>query len=139
MTGFVLVLTLIFTLQSIIILNGRKGTLFTTTLEKEANADRIFTAEDGLQFAIGIIDYGSDDFEDMEGRNFNNYLYLWVEMEYYAEDDTTIVPEDFELETHRCTDEELGLSDTSSSKFYAHSKSSLVAIQGRSHVFHCFD
>ena len=74
MTCFVLVLTLIFLLQSIVILEGRRDTLFTTTFEKNANADRIFTAEDGLQFAIGVIDYAADDYEG----NFDDYLNLYV-------------------------------------------------------------
>ena len=60
---------------------------------------------------------------------------------HYAEDDSIKVPEDIYLETHRCSDEELGLitSADSSSKFYSHPESSLSAIKGRSHVFHCFD
>ena len=47
-----------------------------------------------------------------------------------------------EIETHRCTNEELGLldsSDSSSTKFYPHSEEALTAIKGRSHVFYCFD
>ena len=78
LTCIVMMLTLVFTLQGIIVLEGRRDTLFTTTQELEANADRIFTAEDGLQFAIGIIDYAADDFEDGLGRNFNDYLILNV-------------------------------------------------------------
>ena len=73
-----MILTLIFTLQGIIILEGRNNTLFTTTYEKEANADRIFTAEDGLQFAIGIVDYEGDNYEDKEGRKLEDYLHLVV-------------------------------------------------------------
>ena len=69
-----MMLTLSFTLQSIIILYGRKGTVFTTTNEKESNDGRIFTAEDGLQFAIGILDYASDDYDDVLGRKFDDYL-----------------------------------------------------------------
>ena len=54
-------------------------------------------------------------------------------------------PEPFDIETHRCTDEELGLlefSDSSSSKFYPHSESSQAAltnIEDRSIGFYCFD
>ena len=54
------------------------NTLFTTTYEKEVNADRIFTAEDGLQFAIGIVDYEGDNYEDKEGRKLEDYLHLFV-------------------------------------------------------------
>ena len=56
-----MMLTLSFSLQSLIILLGRRDTLFTTSNNKDSNADRIFTAEDGLQFAIGIIDYVSEE------------------------------------------------------------------------------
>ena len=48
LTCFVMILTLSFALQSYILLSKRKGTVFTTTLEKEANEGRVFTAEDGL-------------------------------------------------------------------------------------------
>ena len=71
-------LTLCFTLQSIYILNWRKGTVFTTTNEKDANTDRMFTAEDGLQFAIGIIDYNAYDYGDVLGRNFEDYMKFTV-------------------------------------------------------------
>ena len=73
-----MILTLCFTVQSIIILEGRRDTLFTTTTEKDANSNHIFTAEDGLQFAIGIVDYGSEDFDDVLGRKFDEYLQLLV-------------------------------------------------------------
>ena len=69
-----MMLTFSFTLQSIIILEGRRDTLFTTTTEKEANTDRIFTAEDGLQFAIGILDYGTVNKDDVLGREFYEYI-----------------------------------------------------------------
>ena len=78
MTFVVMMLTLSYTLQIFIVLKSRQDTLFTTTIEKEAGSDRIFTAEDGLQFAIGIIDYDADDYEDGLGRNFNDYLILNV-------------------------------------------------------------
>ena len=138
-----MMLTLSFTVQSLIVLKDRKGTVFTTTIEKESNDGRIFTAEDGLQFAIGVVDYDTDadDYGDVLGRDFEDYIALSVWMIYYAEDDTE-VPDWFEIETHRCTDEELGLdtsSDSSPTKFYPHTASSLSAVKGRSHVFHCFD
>ena len=63
-------------MQSIIILEGRRDTLFTTTTEKDVNSNRIFTAEDGLQFAIGIIDYGGYNYEDVLGRKPEEYLQL---------------------------------------------------------------
>ena len=65
LTCFIMLLTFAFTLQSIIVLNGRKGTVFTTTLEKEANAGRIFNKDDGLQFAIGILDFGTASWDDV--------------------------------------------------------------------------
>ena len=65
LTCFIMLLTFAFTLQSIIVLNGRLGTVFTTTLEKEANEGRIFNKEDGLQFAIGIVDLAGVDWGDV--------------------------------------------------------------------------
>ena len=63
-------------MQSIIVLNGRKGTVFTTTLEKEANFERVFTKDDGLQFAIGILDFNNPSLEDVYYRDFDSYLQL---------------------------------------------------------------
>lgn len=137
-----MMLTLSFSLQSVIILEGRRDTLFTTTNEKDSNANRIFTADDGLQFAIGIIDYGTEDYTDVEGRNFDEYLELYVYNWYFTQDTSAEVPESFEIKSHICTEEELGLlesSDSNSSKFYPHSESGLSAIKERSQVFHCFD
>ena len=94
-----MMLTLSFTVQSLIVLNDRKGTVFTTTIEKESNDGRVFTEEDGLQFAIGVVDYGADDYGDVLGRKFEDYIALNVWILFYAEDDTE-TPEDFELETH---------------------------------------
>ena len=74
-----MILTLSFALQKLIILYGRKGTVFTTTIEKEQNDGRVFTAEDGLQFAIGVLDYGNaDDFSDVYERDFEDYVDLIV-------------------------------------------------------------
>lgn len=73
-----MLLTLAFTTQSIIVLNGRLGTVFTTTVEKNANEGRIFDKEDGLQFAIAVIDFNGENFDDVEGREFNEYLNLGV-------------------------------------------------------------
>ena len=70
-------LTLLYTLQNIIILEGRRDTLFTTTIEKDANADHILTAEDGLQFAIGIVDFYSDD-EDALRQKLDEKINLYV-------------------------------------------------------------
>ena len=73
-----MLLTFAFTLQSIVVLNGRKGTVFTTTLEKEANEGRALTKDDGLQFAIGILDFGTSNWTDYYGRDFEEYLSLDV-------------------------------------------------------------
>ena len=78
LTCFIMLLTLAFTTQSIIVLNGRLGTVFTTTVEKNANEGRIFDKEDGLQFAIAVIDFNGENFDDVEGREFNEYLNLDV-------------------------------------------------------------
>ena len=94
-----MMLTLSFTVQSLIVLNDRKGTVFTTTIEKESNDGHVFTEEDGLQFAIGVVDYGADDYGDVLGRKFEDYITLYVYMSFFAEEDTEI-PDDFELETH---------------------------------------
>ena len=66
-----MLLTFAFTLQSIIVLNGRKGTVFTTTLEKEANDGRTFNKDDGLQFAIGVLDFATLTWEDVYSRDFD--------------------------------------------------------------------
>lgn len=136
-------LTLSFTLQNILILEGRTDTLFTTTIEKDANANHILTTEDGLQFAIGIVDFYSDD-EDALRQKLDDKINLYVYQWFYSSDSTKEVPESFEMETHLCTDEELGLidnSEPSTSKFYPHSKSSLETLKskGTSQVFYCFD
>lgn len=73
-----MMITISFLFKKLIVLHGRQGTLFTTTIEKDENIDRIFTAEDGLQFAIGIIDFDTDDFEDNLGRELEDYLTLSV-------------------------------------------------------------
>ena len=62
-------------------------------------------------------------------------------MDFDSEEGTE-VPENFYIESHPCTEEELGLdtsSDSSSTKFYPHSASALSAIRGRAHLFLCFD
>ena len=73
-----MMITISFLFKKLIVLHDRQGTLFTTTIEKDENIDRIFTAEDGLQFAIGIIDFDTDDFEDNLGRELEDYLTLSV-------------------------------------------------------------
>ena len=60
-------LLLIATIQYIIVMEQRRGTLFTTALQVNANDEnRVFTEDDGLQFAIGIADAeNAPSFQDL--------------------------------------------------------------------------
>ena len=63
-TCLVFTITVLFTVQNIIILRDRNGTLFTSALKTNYNGeDRIFTEDDGFQMAIAIAD----------GRTFPSY------------------------------------------------------------------
>ena len=78
--------------------------------------NRIFTEEDGLQFAIAIVDPLNDQtYLDHLGRDMEEFLSISVSQ-------TKVTPETgyeekiFDL--HKCSDEELGLDDSGNSKFY---------------------
>ena len=137
LTCSIMLLTFAFTLQSIVVLNGRKGTVFTTTLEKEANEGRALTKDDGLQFAIGILDFGTSNWTDYYGRDFEEYLSLDVHQYKFRLDPSLNSRQ--KLESHPCTEEELGLVTSSESNFFPHTESSKAAIGGKAHLFHCFD
>ena len=65
---------LLYTVQESLVMHYREGTLFTSTVLKNQNRDRIFTAEDGFNFAFGLIDVGAPDLMDVAGRNFDEFL-----------------------------------------------------------------
>ena len=82
-------------------------TVFTTSIEKNANEGVVFTQEDGFQMAFAIIDSGSDDGEDINGLRIDDYIKVTVEaldISDSGKNYTRIV-----LETHTCSDEELGI------------------------------
>ena len=57
LTCIVFTITILFTVQNIIILRERNGTLFTTADKANYNDEnRIFTEEDGFQIAIAVAD-----------------------------------------------------------------------------------
>ena len=57
LTCIVFTIVFLFTVQNIMILRDRKGTLFTSTLKTNYYGDdKIFTEDDGFQIAIGIGD-----------------------------------------------------------------------------------
>ena len=92
-----MMLTLGFTVQSIIILQGRDNTLFETTVEKNQNLDRIFTADDGLQFALGVVDFYSVYDNDTLEQGLNEYLILKVWQSNLALDPKKKIPPEFEI------------------------------------------
>ena len=70
--------TIAFTAQNIIVLSYYQGTRFMTSIEKNGNKDRVFTQEDGLQFAIALMDFKGPNYQDRLGRNFTDYIELKV-------------------------------------------------------------
>ena len=64
--------------QNIAILRQRGATVFTTSIEKNANEGVVFTQEDGFQMAFAIIDNGSDDGEDINGLRIDDYITVSV-------------------------------------------------------------
>ena len=88
-------------------------------MARQNDFSRKFTQEDGFQVAFAVIDYGSDDFTDVKGRNLTDYLYPNVELiELNEEDQENPNPEPINMEYHICTDAELGLDGEGNSKFY---------------------
>ena len=49
-----------------------------TSIEKNGNKNIEFTQEDGLQFAIALVDFNGTDYKDRLGRNFTDYIQLKV-------------------------------------------------------------
>ena len=92
----------------------REGTLFSTTVLKNANADRVFTAEDGFNIAIAVIETSSSDLIGAQGRNIEEYLEIVAEQ--YTWDHKEEILEFISLEPHPCTKEELGFSGSEDSK-----------------------
>ena len=69
--------------------------------------------------AFAVVDYAADNFQDSQGRNLEDYLNVTVTLvELSEEDEENGNPEDIKIETHKCTDEELGLDGSGKSKFY---------------------
>ena len=85
----------------------RGATVFTTSIEKNANDGVVFTQEDGFQMAFAIIDYGSDDGEDINGKQIDDYIKVTVDI--LEVDDLAQTATLTRLETHTCSDEELGI------------------------------
>ena len=52
----------------------REGTLFTSTVLKNHNRNRVFTDEEGFNFAFAVIDPGVEDLTDAAGRKLEEYL-----------------------------------------------------------------
>ena len=68
-------MTLIFVVQSSIILLTKKGTLFTSTvMARQNDFSNEFTEKEGFQVAFAVVDYNGQDFSDSQGRNLADYL-----------------------------------------------------------------
>ena len=65
---------------NIAILRHRSATVFTTSIEKNANRDVVFTQEDGFQMAFAIVDAGSEDGEDISGKHIDDYMKVTVDV-----------------------------------------------------------
>ena len=66
LTCLVFTITILFTVQNIIVLRERNGTLFTTAVKANYNDEnRIFTEDDGFQIAIAVGDSRTLDFADL--------------------------------------------------------------------------
>ena len=78
--------------------------------------NRIFTEEDGLQFAIAIVDtWNAPTYLDHLGRDMEEFLSLAV-TQTKATPETGYEEKNFDL--HKCSEEELGLDESGNSKFY---------------------
>ena len=80
LTCAVFTITILFTVQNIIILRERDGTLITTAVKANYNDEnRIFTEEDGFQIAIAVGDSRTfPNFTDPFGREIHEYLEIVV-------------------------------------------------------------
>ena len=74
MACLIIIVTLIFMTQNILILKQRGATVFTTSLEKRANKDVVFTQDDGFQLAFALVDLASEDGEDATGKRIEDYV-----------------------------------------------------------------
>ena len=88
----------------------RDGTLFTSTVMKNYNGyEDKFTEDDGLQIAFAVIDFETDDYSDVAGRQLEEYLEIEVSFATYNwEDPDGITSKKVVIEHHPCTDAELG-------------------------------
>ena len=70
-----IILSVVFTTQQIITLNGRKGTIFTqSTFQNFYDDSDSFGADDGLLFAIAVADFLNWDLSDRYGRDLSEYI-----------------------------------------------------------------
>lgn len=65
---------LLYTVQESLVMHYRQGTLFTSSIMKNVNRDRVFTNKEGFNIAFAIVDLGSGTLEDVAGRDLHDYL-----------------------------------------------------------------
>ena len=70
---------------------------------KNQNTDRIFTAEDGFNFAFGIIDVGAEDLVDVAGRQIHEFIEIEALIHTYDYRNGNSILESTSLNPHPCT------------------------------------
>ena len=118
LTCIVFIATMTFFVQSTLVLQARNGTLFTTsTLSNYNDFSRNFTQDDGFQVAFAVVDYQTDDWSDVAGRQLEEYLEIYVSAYYFSRSGEEFKTETLYIEHHPCSDVELGFDDNGESKF----------------------
>ena len=139
-TFIILLMTAVFAINSYRILAQRQGTLFTaTTLKKFNDKSNAFTEEDGFQVAFAVIDQNTADYTDKAGRELSEYLEVTVSLGEYDESNSENKYSITTIQTHPCTEAELGLDDSGTSKFESIIEEDRELIVKTKPLFQCFD
>ena len=110
--------------------------MFTSAVKyRENDHTRVFGEQDGFQLAIAMIDIGTYNFDDLDGRELSEYLEITVKNYETSEDGGR----GENLELHKCSDQEISFENSDVSKFHLASGEERKAIDALKTYFWCFD
>ena len=116
LTIIVSIFAILYCANNILVMSTRRNNSFTASMIPSFQSeDFTVTHADGFAIALGVIDYRTEDGSDPEGIPLSDYIEISFVIGYENGPNTY---DEKEIETHQCSEEELGLKDISLSKFY---------------------
>lgn len=101
---FFIILTLSYTIEQILTLHYYKGTSITTSvMHDNLDESAVFTHEDELMVAFGVLDFRTSDYYDPLGRPLDYFFTLEATQELFDFGKITYSS----LDVHACTESEL--------------------------------